>query len=75
MTIFIEKWITLLEAGSGDARKGSFVSLDTSKGVSLVKEDAMSDHVAKYWQKRSDFLLGMLVAATELTEAEINQMW
>lgn len=35
MTIFIGKLSAPLEAGSGDARKGFFVSLDTSKGVSF----------------------------------------
>jgi len=36
MTIFIGKLIAPLEAGSGDARKGSFSCLDTSKGVTFL---------------------------------------
>ena len=37
MAILIgKKLFTLLEAGSGDARKGSFSCLDTSKSVSFL---------------------------------------
>jgi hypothetical protein len=35
MTSLIGKLSTLLEAGSGDARKGLYVNLGTSKGVSF----------------------------------------
>ncbi len=40
MAIFIEKLIAPLEAGSGDARKGPFVNLDTSEGAFfLIQKD------------------------------------
>jgi hypothetical protein len=41
----------------------------------FFEEDPMSDHITKYWQKRSKFLLGMLVGVTGMSEEEINEKW
>ena len=52
MAIFIEKLIAPLEAGSGDARKGPFVNLDTSKGVSFSSDRLRARISVLFFQKQ-----------------------